>query len=210
MEWSDVWKIVASVAAAFGGFSAIFIATVKFSSDIIAKRLEEKYSLKLNKELEKYKSALDNKSYITKVKFDIELSIYRELSKNFFEMIKNINALIPYGYTKVLADEEKQKEVDIENYNKSIESIVVAQDCLNGNAAFIPEDIFNRYEELLKIGNTQTNVFSDRWDVLYLAPQEEKERLSNDDYKRTKKLNDEFKSLNQDIRKYLSELEIIN
>ena len=210
MEWSDVWKIIVSVITALGGYSAIFIAAIKFSSNIIAKRLEEKYSLKLNKELEKYRSSLDNKNYISKAKFDIELNIYRELSKNFFEMVKNINALIPCGYTQVLADKEAQKKVETENYKKSIASIVAAQDCLNSNAAFIPEDIFNRYDELLKISNMQTNVFSNRWDVLYLAPQEEKERFSMDDYNITKELNDKFKALNQTIRKYLSELEIIN
>lgn len=210
MQWSDIWKIAISAVTALGGFGVIFIAVIKFSSEIIAKRLEEKYSLKLNKELEKYKSSLDNKNYISKAKFDIELNIYRELSKYFFEMVKNINALIPYGYTKVLADKEAQKKVETENYKKSIESIIAAQDCLNGNAAFIPENIFKCYDELLIISRIQTDVFSDRWDVLYLVPQEEKERLSLEDYNRTKELNDKFKVLNQTIRKYLSELEIIN
>ena len=210
MQWNDIWKIVFGAISALGGFSAIFVATIKFSSNIIAKKLEEKYSLKLSKELEKYKINLDNKSYITRTKFDIELNIYRELSKHFFEMVKNINALIPYGYTKVLADKKAQKEVDNENFKKSIESIVAAQDCLNSNAAFIPEDIFNCYDELLKISRIQTDVFSARWDVLYLAPQDEKEHLSFDDYKRTGELNEKFQALNQNIRAYLSKLDIID
>ena len=86
MEWDDIWKIVLGVITSLGGFSVIFIAVIKFSSDIIAKRLEEKYTLKLNKELEKYKSNLDNKIYITKTKFDAEFSIYRDLSKVFFDI----------------------------------------------------------------------------------------------------------------------------
>ena len=51
-----VSEIVLSVLASVGGIGIVFTAVIKFSSDFIAKRLEERYSLKLNKELEKYKS----------------------------------------------------------------------------------------------------------------------------------------------------------
>jgi hypothetical protein len=64
---------------------------IKFSSNIIAKRLDERYTLKLNKEFEKYKSIIDNKTYISKTKFDTEFAIYRELSNAFFEMVKGID-----------------------------------------------------------------------------------------------------------------------
>jgi len=209
MEWDDIWKIVLGVITSLGGFSVIFIAVIKFSSDIIAKRLEEKYTLKLNKELEKYKSNLDNKIYITKTKFDAEFSIYRDLSKVFFDMVKGINILIPCGYTQVIADKEIQRKHDENNYQNANNAIVSAQDCLNSNAPFIPENIFKLYGELLNISKQQTNVFSQRWNVLYLASQEEKESLDMEDYERTDKLNKMFDELNKNIRDYLSKLDII-
>ncbi len=54
MSPGDVWKIVAGIIAGFGGFGAVIVLVIKFSANIIANRLAEKYSLKMNKELEKY------------------------------------------------------------------------------------------------------------------------------------------------------------
>ena len=82
--WDELWKVVLGVVTSVGGIGVVIVAAVKFSSDIIAKRLEEKYTLKMNKELEKYRVGLDNKVYISKTKFDTEFAIYRELSKSFF------------------------------------------------------------------------------------------------------------------------------
>ena len=82
--WDEIWKIIFGVVASVGGIGAVIVAAVKFSVNIIAKRLVEKYTLKMNKELEKYRGGLDNKIYISKTKFDTEFSIYRELSRSFF------------------------------------------------------------------------------------------------------------------------------
>ena len=58
---NDIVEIVLGVIAGVGGISGIILAGIKLSANTIAKRLEEKYTLKLNKELERYKSNLDNK-----------------------------------------------------------------------------------------------------------------------------------------------------
>ena len=81
MTWDDVLKIAAAVFAGVGGISGIIILAVKFASNIIAKRLEERYTLRLNKELEEYKSTLENKNYISNVRFDREFEMYQELSE---------------------------------------------------------------------------------------------------------------------------------
>lgn len=54
---------------------AIVSATVRFTSEKIAERLEKKYKLRLNKELEEFKNKLENKSYVSKTRFDTEFSI---------------------------------------------------------------------------------------------------------------------------------------
>ena len=43
--WNELWKIVLGVVASVGGIGVVIVAAVKFSADIIAKRLEEKYTL---------------------------------------------------------------------------------------------------------------------------------------------------------------------
>ena len=50
MDWNDIWKIVLTIVASFGGIGGIILAVVKFSSGIIAERLSQKYELKLQKE----------------------------------------------------------------------------------------------------------------------------------------------------------------
>jgi hypothetical protein len=63
MTWKD---IILAVIASAGGIGGIIFLTIKFSANIIAERLEKKYTLKIDKELEKYKSSLESKIYIRK------------------------------------------------------------------------------------------------------------------------------------------------
>lgn len=171
---NDIVEIVLGILAGVGGISSIILAGIKLSANTITKRLEEKYTLKLNKELERYKSNLDNKIYISKAEFEI----YRELSKAFFEMVKDISILIPLGLTSVPADPEKKYDEEI--YKEAMESTVKAQDILNGNIPFISEEIYNAYDEILKLCRQQVNAFERRWDLSYLSPN--KEEFTTEEY----------------------------
>ena len=208
-ELDEISKIVLAILTSIGGIGAIIIASIKFSSNIIAKRLEEKYSLKMNKGLEKYKYGLDNKIYISKIKFDAEFLIYRELSKSFFEMVKDISTLIPV-VGKRPVDEENKKIYEERVYRKALNKTVIAQDVLNSNAPFIREKLYIEYNEILKLCSEQLDVFERRWNVLILESQKEKEAFSGEDYKRTDTINRKFNELNNDIREYLSSLEILD
>ena len=63
-----ILQIAIAVVISAGGISGILLAVIKFSSNIIADKLSKKYEFKLNKELEKYKTHLNSKIYITKIK----------------------------------------------------------------------------------------------------------------------------------------------
>lgn len=80
---NKVWEIVVAVVGGLGGIGVIFGAVIYFTSNFIAERLQKKYELKLNEKFEKYKGNIDNKTYISKTKFDAEFGIYRSLSKAF-------------------------------------------------------------------------------------------------------------------------------
>lgn len=95
-------EIALAIVASVGGFGVVFSAVVYFTSNFIAERLQKKYELKLNERFEKYKAGIENKTYISKTKFDAEFALYRSLSKAFFDMIKNISVMIPQGYTTVV------------------------------------------------------------------------------------------------------------
>lgn len=209
MNLNEIWAIVLGVLTSVGGIGVIILAIVKFSSNIIAKRLEEKYSLKLNKELEKYKSSLENKIYISKAKFDAEFSIYRELSKAFFEMEKGISIMIPSGIASKPVDSQKRKEYEEMTYTNASKAVVLAQDTLNSNAPFISYSIFEKYNHILELCRMQLNAFEARWNVMYIAPPDKKEDLKFEDYLRTVEINKEFKALNENIREYLAKLDVL-
>ena len=205
MIWKDV---ILAVIASAGGIGGIIVLVVKFSANKIADCLEKRYTLKLDKEIEKYKSTLESKIYISKTKFDTEFSIYRELSKAFFDVVKDITTMIPDGFATYPADKEQRKEYEHNLYFKAQESALLAQDTLNANAPFIPEDFFKRYNEILGLCKHQIIVFQKRWNVLYFASQDEKEAFSMEDYKCSESIREQFEKLNSTIREYISKLDV--
>ena len=206
---NQVWKIVLEVVAAIGGIGVIFTAVIAFSSKFIADRLQKKYDIRLNEELESYKAGLENKKYISKTKFDAEFQLYKNLSKCFFDAVKTISVMIPQGYAKAPADKDVKKKVQEEYYMAAFTAVIAAQDELNSNVAFIPERFFDSYEEIRKLCMLQLDEFEKRWDVGYLADQEVKETFSRDAYNRTGEINENFKRLNNEIREYLETLDVL-
>lgn len=209
MNWEDVWKITVSIVGGLGGITVIFAAIVRYLSDFIADRLSKKYELRLSKELESYKSSLENKTYISRAKFDTEFAIYRELSSDFSDAVLAINIMVPTGLTMVPADREALLELDKKHYEAAVKAIVKAQDSLKSNIPFIPENIYDGYNELLKLFGLQLAAYEDRFTVTDLRPQLEKETFSRDDYKRTRELNEKWVTLNNQVRGYLKSLEVI-
>ena len=94
---NDLWKIIAYIIGGVGGLGAVFALTVKLCANIIANNLKKKYELELNERFEKYKASVENKKHITKVRFDAEFLIYRDLSKAFFgnPSLINVNGQKP-------------------------------------------------------------------------------------------------------------------
>jgi len=209
LNWEDVWKITVSIVGGLGGITVIFAAIVRYLSDFIADRLSKKYELRLSKELENYKSYLENKTYISRAKFDTEFAIYRELSSDFSDAVLAINIMVPTGLTMVPADREARLELDKKHYEAAVKAIVKAQDSLKSNIPFIPENIYDGYNELLKLFGLQLAAYEDRFVVTDLRPQSEKETFSRDDYKRTREISEKWITINNKIRKYLNSLEII-
>jgi len=206
---NEIMKIVLEVIAGVGGIGAVFIAVVAFSSNFIADKLQKRYQLKLNEELEKYKAGLTNKIYISKTKFDAEFSIYQSLSKAFSECVKTINILIPSGLVSVPADAEAREKLDNKHYDEARNACVLAQDELSKSIPFIPKEFCDGYKELLKLCSLQLYDFEQRWNVSYPGTKEEKSALGHDSYKRTEEINTKYDELNETIREYLKRLDVL-
>lgn len=209
----DVVAQIGSIAAACilsaGGIGGITIAVINCSSNFIAERLSAKYESKLEKALEKYKTELSKKEYVSKTRFDAEFGIYRELNATFCTMVKDISVMIPTGIKWQPAGEEERKKYEDECYRSASSSTVKAQDSLYASAAFIPEDYFKGYEEILSLCKQQLNTFTFRYNVLSLETEKEKRSLSDDDYKRTTEINEKWMKHNGVIREYLASLDVL-
>ena len=115
MELQQVWVTASAIIASVGGSGAIICAVAKFFSDRIANRLEAKFQQKLEKEMEEYKTQLENKRYITQTQFDVEFEIYRKISKAFFELFVKLSTVSD----KELY-ESSVKELDRMQYEKDM------------------------------------------------------------------------------------------
>lgn len=90
MTTEQIISIASACIVSAGGIGAIVIAIIRFSSEIISKSLAEKYSLKMNKELEVYRNDIDKKKSISKVMFDKEFEIYTSFNKIFSDLYNQI------------------------------------------------------------------------------------------------------------------------
>lgn len=210
MDLSQVLSIATACIVSAGGVGGIAIAVIKFSSNIIAERISAKYENKLEQALEKYKTELSKKEYVSQVRFDAEFEIYRTLSKEFSTAVKNISLMIPDGMAYFPADEDKRKEYENNNYVNANNAIVMAQDALYANGAFISEDLYNKYNEILALCGQQLNAFQRRFNVAYFASQEKKETFTDKEYERTTTIKEKWLELNNCVREYISKLEVID
>lgn len=203
MNFDAIWKIALAVVGAAGGYGALVLLGIKFSANLIADRLEKKYELKLSKELEKYKSKLENKTYITKTRFDTEFKIYRELSKSFLTMntcIKSmINVEVVYKSFDEITRGIKQSE-EVNNVENAIED---AQNCLYQNTPFIPEVFVTKYEDLLKMADKLYCDFVDKWTKHNL-------NINIKEIQKGVEIEIKLMDLNTDIRNYLSTLDVLD
>ena len=210
MDFSQIASIATACIVSAGGVGGVAMAVVKFTSNIIADKISAKYENKLEQALEKYKTELSKKEYVSQVRFDAEFEIYRTLSKEFSTAVKNISLMIPDGIAYSPADEEKRTEYENKIYVDANNAVVVAQDVLYANGAFISEELYNKYNEILTLCSQQLNAFQRRYNVLYFASLEKKENYTDKEYERTTTIKEKWLELNNCVREYISKLEVMD
>ncbi len=159
MEVNQIKDIVLACILSAGGISGIIILAVKFSSNFIADRLSSKYEIKLQKELEKYKSNIETKKSISKAMFDKEYEIYVAFNKEFAilyneiqtyhgikndcdittaQEIKNWNI---NDFQKYIDNNNVVTDIQMENFEKEmISSSTKLRELLGYSGAFIPRE----------------------------------------------------------------------
>lgn len=178
-------------------------AVIAFIASLIAQITQSK---RLKKELSIHYGS-ENELHIAKVKFDTEFEIYRELSDKFFAMTTDTIDLFPIGICFEGYDTQTQLKVRVEKHKKAIQSYKSAEELLMKNAAFIPENQFDHFKELLRKCLSQINLYPD----LMIGPlqnsysddvyQDKKER-----FEASKVIYADMQTLINLLREYLSEL----
>lgn len=217
---SSMWNFVLTIIASIGGGAIIVTAAVKFTSEKIADRLNAKYQLKLEMEMERYKADIEKTmeayraklgtgQHISVKRFDAEFEIYQKITKAFFDAIRDCSIMIPAGYSYSPVERKDKLKEDADHFNVALKSVASAQDYLYSVAPFIQEQFFMGYKEILKLMNTQLNTYLSRYNKTDLRPQKEKEDFGIEDFNRTSKIDEQFNKLNGEVRKYLNSLDVI-
>ena len=160
MNWSDIWKIVVTAMLSIGGASGLIFILIKFSAEKIAERLSKKYEYMLNEKLETYKSELDKKNYISKARFDLEFSIYGEISEALLIAVESCFWLFPSCLDSIPEDEDKAEEMYRKRYETAINNVVKLQRLLGSKSPFISEELYNDFMGIKKLLTLQVNMYA--------------------------------------------------
>ena len=172
----------------------IIVAIVYCFGNIFANRRSKKFELK---------------NYVSKVRFDAEFAIYRDLSAAFLEMVQfqnNLFILIDHAPR----DPDKRKVYYADKQKKCVEAYNRASIQLYRNAPFIEESIFERFKGILNDVNMQLSNYSTFYLDDYMF---ESRRESNDEFKacyqRTADITTKMDNLILDLREYLKDLDVL-
>lgn len=151
MEWSQIAELLLACLTGVGGVGIVFVGITKWTTDIIAERLSKKYQLQLNKEIEKYKTELNKKEYVSKARFDAEFQMYQNLSE------KNITMIYCAGEAVMISrgmlENEAEIDIFIERFCNSINDAGITN---KKYAPFISEQIYDKY---LSLERNTTEIF---------------------------------------------------
>ncbi len=208
-SWTDVLKIVSGVIAALGGGGFIVAGLSSWLGKVWANRLMAEEKAKYEKELERLAKQLERKNYVSKVRFDAEFAIYRELSKTLVIVVQDTSLLFPVGGLQYApASEQAKKQMYKEYYEDAYKSYTAFSNCLASNSAFIAGDIYQDFESIRKKICQQVNFYPaiiGLTNTPYLS-QEKTEEC----WRYTAEVYAEQQKLQNKLRKYLKALDVVD
>lgn len=171
---SELWQTVLGIIASVGGASVLIWAVVKFSANRLADLLSQKYQAKLDQELETFKGEMekqlesfrvkaDKTRYVSKVRFDTEFSLCRELMAAAHNMVSYTYHLYPKT-KKYSADPEKAKVYEDENWKNAGKYADEFMLLVQRNAPFISKDVYNAFMDLHSLCYENIETYAMKWD----------------------------------------------
>ena len=215
-------EIISELINQYGGVAGIISLIVTAGYAWWKSRKDEKYKLKLDKELESfktdmskglelYKKKLDNKNYINKVKFEKEFELYQCISQ------KEIGVAFYCGTIDKLTHE---CQIIINNkddfINKFVLHIDEANSFLKCYAPFIDKEIFEKYE---LINSKAIDIYEAFYWLCHMNYNQINDIFSSKEYtvtsakeeieRKYKEISELFDDVHKCIRERLAELESV-
>ena len=208
----NILETLGLVILSMGGAGAIIVAVSSFLANKIAIHLENKYQLKTEKELEAYKANLTQRSYVTKIQFDIEFDIYRKLSKGLFEFITTLYTTVEEKhYPKEDGTNPQQKiENEMRTYKKMVDKAANLQELLYENAAFMPQGIYEKYKELIELTTAQFWTYQERFRDYVDGKISLVDRTTDADKAAFDAIEKKVEALNNELRDHLQKIYIVS
>lgn len=207
ISWTEVLKIALGVIAALGGGGAIVAGLSSWLGKVWADRLMAKETAKFREDLERLTKQLERKNYVSKVRFDAEFAIYRELCENTDEMERAVYMLFPSGLNSLPKDEDKQKKLFQERYKKAHSAYIKANQSLAKNSAFISKDIYDLFFHINDLCRIQVNLYPE---YLELRTEDIFQDVFRKCWERTSEIEKEYKILQEKLREYLRNLDVVD
>ncbi len=141
--WDTAFEVLGSI---FSG-GAIVMAMSSWLGKVWANRIMAKETAEYKERLERLCKELERKNYVSKVRFDAEFAIYRELCESTDDMIRTTYWLFP-DLDKLPSDDDKLKEVYEQRYQDALHAHKHAIRILGSNCAFISEEMYEAFRVL--------------------------------------------------------------
>ena len=204
---SEFWQTVIGVLGSIGIGGAIVAGFSSWVGKVWANRLMAKESAKFREVLERLTKQLERKNYVSKVRFDTEFAIYRELSKNLVLVVQNARVLFPDKGLQY-APVDKQEQIYIKNYQDACRSYNTFSSCLASNCAFIVDDIYHDFESIREKIDHQIQFYHRLFLSGNRIPIDTEEEQTCWSY--TEEIYDELKTLQNKLRNYLKTLDVMD
>ena len=193
------------------GTSVIVACLISALWSIYFNRIKEGQKAEFQKQIETLKATKEKYNYITKIQFDAEFKIYQELSASCFQMFycesQLFNELNNYYVNDPIDNEEERKKQQKERYINAQNAVVEFQNTLYKYAAFITEEMYERYKNFKKMNSDQVIDYSNMY--IYDIVDNQKEYRKNgikNCYQKSKDIENEFEEITKELRNYLNSL----
>ena len=179
----------------------VIVCIVWFARKFINKHIDSRF----DQRLENHKAENDKKINVSKVKFDSEFQMYKELSNACFNLVLEVGPMFPL-FAKTPSDPEELKKYEKRIYSESHRAIIEFQNKLFSYAPFISEEIYKQLDNIRKLCQTNIRYYED-WKIHKLSPLDVKRyNECQDRYETIKETHSEFVA---SLRERLKALEVI-